>query len=144
MKLSKKNIAFIMSLIMVLNFSVSTIIPVFSHDVLLDVIYDDCVADKENDSIDERWYVLERHSSQDHISDETETIKYYFKETSWDDIGISALDNMTPFELQCLEAEIKNACIDSMEKWNNVYFYSYNTDGTIIKKKVMKFARQEM
>ena len=137
MKLNKKIIACIVALIMILNFSVTTIIPVFSHDVLLDVIYDECVADEENDGIEERWYVLEENSIQKHISNETDTIKYYFKETQWDDIEISALDNMTPFELQCLETEIKNACIDSIEKWNNVYFYSYNADGTITKKKVI-------
>lgn len=133
MKFRKGFIALIMSFVVVLQFiSVSTI-PAFAHNSMLDVDYDNCQAVLSGDGIDEVWYILEQSSQVSHISHEVHTIKYYFEEycpgtnITWVPEGKSSL----------VGEEIKNAYANSMKKWNSVYFYSCNQDGTITKNKLI-------
>ena len=93
---------------------------------------------------------------QYHIDDDILVIKYYFEETeepnpdtnpnptyTWTtDIcqyyisqGMSEVDAM-----ECAEstvAEIKSAYAASMEKWNNIYYYSYDENGNIMSNKII-------
>ena len=55
MKKRRSWISLIMALILVLNFSLSGAIQAFAHSAILEVEYDNCVAEKDSDSIDEMW-----------------------------------------------------------------------------------------
>ncbi len=133
MKKWRSWLSLIMALILVLNFSLSGAIQVFAHSAILDVDYDDCDIEENGDGIDELWYALGESGIYGHLSHEETTIKYYFSNLSqdgfytWTSNGVSA----------DLAQEIKNAYADSMRKWNNVYFYTYNSDGTVIKNKLI-------
>lgn len=122
-----------MALILVLNFSLSGAIQVFAHSAILEVGYDDCKADDEGDYIDEMWYALGGGETLKHLSHEETTIKYYFNNSSadgfytWTSNGVS----------ENLAKEIKNAYANSMKKWNNVYFYTYNSDGTVTRNRIV-------
>ncbi len=60
------------------------------------------------------------------------TIKYYFSNVSQDDTYTWTTDILST-DAQ----EIKDAYANSMKKWNNIYFYSYNIYGTLEKHKVI-------
>ena len=116
---------------------------VFAHDVMLSVAYDDCseaglVRDNATyvpeDGINETWYSLIRNSVCRHIEDETNTIKYYFEEIPDDSVIWNK--GFTEADVE----EIKIAYANSMKKWNNVYYYSYNLDGTITKNKIINIS----
>ena len=143
MKMNKKLTAFLMALIVFINCVAFGVVPIFAHDVMLSVTYDDCseagldrddpnVTYVPEDGINETWYSLIRDSVCRHIGNETNTIKYYFEEIPNDsviwDMGFTEADM----------EEIKIAYANSMKKWNNVYYYSYNSDGTIIKNKIIE------
>lgn len=133
MKFKKKFVAFIMVLMIVLNFSVFGTLQVFAHDEMLDITYDNCRADKDGDGIDEMWYILvDKDSFCYHYFEDNNTIKYYFEETSTDGTYTWTTDVS-----EAVADEIKNAYANSMKKWNNVYFYSYSTGGVVTKHKVI-------
>ena len=116
---------------MIVNFFVFGVIQVFAHNAMLDVDYDNCVSSVENDGIDEMWYVLNKNSSCYHLSNDEKTIKYYFADTSSN--GYSWTTDVT----SSVAEEIKTAYANSMKKWNDVYFYSYNSYGTVVKCKLI-------
>ena len=137
MKLSRRTIALFLMVVMIGNFLTLGAVQALAHETILNVEYDYCDDIQNGDGIDEKWYVLytRRTSSSNskcyHISHETQTIKYYFADESptgyrWD-TDISAE----------LAEEIKTCYANSMKKWNNVYFYSYDSAGNIIKQKVI-------
>lgn len=134
MKFNKRFIAFITTLAMIVNFLMLSTIQIFAHDTVLDVEYDDCVYAENNDGINEIWYFLDRNDVVCfHISDEETTIKYYFEESSPNGVYTWTADDISDEVVQ----EIQDAYANSMKKWNNVYFYSYNDDGVLTKHKII-------
>ena len=132
MKSNKKLVALVMAIVMVVNFSIFGAIQVFAHDAMLNVDYDDCKGVNGSDDIDETWYVLDVPPFCYHLGDEVDTIKYYFEETSSDGTYTWTTD-----VTESVAQEIKTAYANSMKKWNNVYFYSYNDYGVLIKHKII-------
>ena len=131
MKSFKKLSAFLLALVMVVNLSVLGT-QVSAHEAVLDVGYDICVPNRAMDGVDELWYVLNKNSHCYHISEDTDTIKYYFANSVE-----GSTYTWTTDVSEDVAQEIKNAYVESMKKWNNVYFYSYNAYGTLIKNKVI-------
>ena len=78
------------------------------------------------------WYALDRYSECYHISHDEFTIKYYFADA---DEGSTYTWNTDVSTI--VAQEIKYRYAKSMKKWNDVYFYSYNSDGTLVKNKVI-------
>lgn len=132
MKSNKKLVALIMAMVMFVNFSIFGTIQVFAHDAMLNVDYDDCLYEIDSDGIYEMWYALNKSSVCRHISHEEDTIKYYFADSS--DGGAYT---WTTDVSASVAQDIKNAYAESIKKWNNVYFYSYNDDGVLIKHKII-------
>ena len=113
MKFSKYLLSIFMSLSIIFN--VMTI-PVFAHNAILDVDYDNCQADLDEDGVLEAWYVLNQTL---HISDQIQTIKYYFEEN----FPNTSITWIPPGQNSDIGEEIKAAYASSLEKWNNVYFF---------------------
>ena len=133
MGLKRKIVALIMSLITVINFSVIGAIPIFAHESVLDVGYDNCIGLDDGDGIDEKWYVLERNAASFHISHEIDTIRYCFADSD----PLTGCTWIPNGESEAIGEEIKAAYARSMEKWNNVYFYSYNSNASITKHRLI-------
>ena len=113
-----------------------SIISVFAHPERLNVVYDACVPD-ENDGLDEMWYNLEAPNSNtpylcQHLDHQITTLKYIFSEYGED--GITTWDTGSD---ENMALTIKTIVAEGMEKWNNVYFYSYDSLGNIVKKKII-------
>lgn len=117
---------------------------VFAHQSLLNIEYDNCAKNSDADCEDERWYYLiedEYLPSYDsdlvtdfrHLSHEVQNIEYYFETYDYEGTGYTWTENIS---LQIAE-EIRNAYIDSMEKWNDVYYYTYDSNGTQISNKII-------
>ena len=109
-------------------------INVKAHEKMLDVKYDSCGI---FDEIDRVWYYLnERGYSEGptydyhHLSQETLTLKYCFSEYEYSTPDYTWT---TDVDLETAN-EIKEAYVNSMKKWNDVYYYSYDENG--IKKKI--------
>ena len=125
----RRLISLILALLIIVNVSLLGVLTAFAHEASLDVEYDDCF-DSEN-AMSEMWYALVYPGKECyHISHEVQTIKYYFADNPesgyrWEDVP----ENMGE--------EIKSSYADSMKKWNNVYFYSYDSAGNVIKNKVI-------
>lgn len=132
-----KNISLVivLCLIFVLSF-----VNVNAHEVMLNVKYDGCTGVFNGDGEDEVWYYLNeadysKGSSFEyrHIDNNDNTIYYYFNDSAetdstftWDDAGSETIGN-----------QIKEAYANSMKKWNDVYFYSYDSNGNRTTKKVI-------
>ena len=128
MKFNRKFVSLIMALLMVLNFSIVGSISAFAHETMLEVSYDDCIPANGSDGIDEMWYVL-THGTCYHFPHNVDTVTYRFMGESDDWIP----EGMT----EDVGEQTKAIYANSMEKWNNVYFYTYNPDGTISKNKLI-------
>lgn len=131
MKYRKGFIALILTLAIVMNLINVIAVPAFAHNAILEVDYDDCV-DYIGDGINEMWYALQNDVYGVHYPHDISTITYRFVDDpaagySWTPSGKSS----------SVGEEIKTVFAASMEKWNNVYFYSYNDDGTITKNKII-------
>ena len=105
------------------------------------------------DGENEVWYYIEKDEfEQEHISHNIMTIKYYFDDVydqdgnlkyAWTtDIyqyyiiqGMSDTDAMNLAEITV--AEIKHAYAESMKKWNNVYYYTYDECGNKTANKII-------
>lgn len=105
---------------------------IYAHKVMLDIEYDACGPLFGDDGIDETWYLLNDSESFRHISHDVTTIKYYFESYSSD-----GKYTWTTDVTEELAEEIKNAYVNSMKKWNNVYFYSYDSNGYVVKSKII-------
>ncbi len=107
-----------------------------AHNANLDVEYDNCVPESYVDSdnigagYDELWYKM---SPASHIGHNISTIKYYIapcqelnEEETWEkSIGEEKA------------AWIKAYIRKGIEKWNDVYFYSYNASGVATRTKLV-------
>ena len=132
MKRTKRFLTLFIALITVLNSSALVSIQSSAHASSLNIGYDVCEASEVSDSINEAWYVLNSDTYSTHYSDNETTIKYYFSDTS--------IDGQYTWETDVSSAvanDIKNAYANSMKKWNNVYFYIYNSSGNVEKKKLI-------
>ncbi len=135
MNFIKKITTLLIFVILSINFVDVTAIPVNAHNYMLNINYDDCDDEENFDGIDEAWYILNNYYESTHISQEVSTIKYYFEET-YTEGGVTY--TWTPNNLsQSVANEIKTAYANSMKKWNNVYFYSYDADGHVVKNKII-------
>ncbi len=132
MKLTKKIVSLFMVLTILFGFSV---ISTHAHEALLEVDYDNCVASEFEDGIDEAWYILNTSSLAQHIGHEVTTIKYYFAEE--ERYGRENPYTWTTAVSETVANEIKTAYANSMKKWNNVYFYSHDSTGNIVKNKII-------
>ncbi|MBE6676041.1 MAG: hypothetical protein E7594_04270 [Ruminococcaceae bacterium] len=98
---------------------------VYAHEAKLDIGYDACIADVNDDSAEEMWYKLSNSSSCWHLDHTILTIRYYF-------------ENISDYEGSDIPInEIKDAYVNSMKKWNNVYYYSYDSAGNVVKNKII-------
>ena len=68
-----------------------------------------------------------------HLAQNKKTLKYYFSPTGKDNTSYTWTTDID----QATANEIKEAFVSSMKQWNDVYFYSYNQNGTRIKNKVI-------
>ena len=127
--MNKRLFASIIALIMIVNFLHFAPAKVSAHEAILDVEYDPCSPVNHDDGINERWYVFNNRLEYVHFPDNVDTITYRFMGDAedWVPNGFS----------QETGEEIKTMIANSMEKWNNVHFYSHNTDGTITKNKLI-------
>ena len=128
--------------ILILSISIVSIIPVFAHPERLNVVYDACVPD-ENDGLDEMWYNLEAPNSNtpylcQHLDHQITTLKYIFSEYGED--GITTWDTGSD---ENMGLTIKTIVAESIKKWNNVYFYSYDVIGNIIKCKIINIVETD-
>ena len=115
-------------------------ISIFAHDYVLNVNYDSCVAETilsdghyetlVEEGLDETWYCLTSNTFLKHIPDEINTIKYYFADSSGNYTWTTDVSEE-------VAKEIKNAFVNSMKKWNNIYCYSYSEDGTKSVRKII-------
>jgi len=118
-----------------LSLSIFTI-KISAHSIELNIDYDECIASTNNDGIDEIWYYLYKMTNQNkltyrHIDEEVETISYFFEEKNM--LGYEWTTDISEEEAK----NIKDAYAESMKKWNDVYYYSYDSFGNQIKNKVI-------
>ena len=146
----RKFIAFVTLIVYVVaSFNMLT----YAHDAILNVNYDTCVPEVIRDGEDETWYVLsglfykaQNENESDiyaeyHLSDEITTIKYYFSPNAENDDTYTWITDIYQeykktmseeealVEAEIMAEEIKEAYADSMKKWNDVYYYSYDENG---------------
>ena len=80
--------------------------PVYAHESIIDVNYDNCILDEHNsDGIDEMWYILESSVGFRHVGHEVSTIRYYFEETN----PLTGCTWIPDGEPEVVAEEIKNA-----------------------------------
>ncbi len=132
---------------------------IYAHELVLDIEYDPCAISLDetseivSDGENEMWYFIEHDGfEQDHISHTITTIKYYFDDVydessnlvySWTtDIykyyisqGLSHSEATS--QAAIIAEEIKDAFVASMEKWNNIYYYSYDENGNRVAHKII-------
>ena len=103
----------------------------FAHSSMLNVSYSNCIHNDRGDGVNETWYMLNTDESCYHYSHNAITIKYYF--ATEDENGYTWTTDVS----SVIANEIKTAFANSMKKWNNVYFYSYDSSGHIVKNKII-------
>lgn len=115
---------------------------VYGHEVSIDVVVDDCNDNITGDGIDETWFIIDAYDNHygdnefyysKHIGEESLTLKYYIHNRSKYD---SSYLWTTDVSYEMAE-EIKAAYVNSMLKWNDVYFYFYNGNTSIVKEKII-------
>ena len=122
-----------LSMILVIVLFSANMLQCYAHGAMLTVKYDGCGYNPEEDEgINETWYSLLTGSRCYHLSHEQTTIKYYFAEKSDDGI-YGWTDTISLSEAN----QIKEAYANSMKKWNDIYYYSYTSDGVLEKKKII-------
>ena len=127
----KKVVALTLTMLMVLNFCIICMFPVSAHEAVLNIQYDTCEEEIDGEGINEMWYVLERNEVCRHTSQDVDTIRYRFDDNP-DWIPLIGREYVEEFA-----QDIKDWVADSIEKWNNVYFYSYDSSGIVTKRKVI-------
>lgn len=138
----KKNKKFFLGGLLFVIFILSLNFVTEAHSAQLDVTYDDCVPspfidyNDIGDGYNEKWYQLEKQNLEYHLShssDNISTIKYYMNPTGKNNSSFTWGSGLTTEETNKIKIEFKK----SMEKWNNVFYYSTNSDGTITKHKLV-------
>lgn len=140
MNMFYRHCSIFLCVLIVLSCMICATITAYAHDALLDVVYDKCIysspengAELPADGIDETWYILIGGGDSSHMATEINTIEYYFAPESEDGQYTWTSGNISPDTAN----EIKETYAQSMKKWNNVYFYSYEEDGSITKNKII-------
>lgn len=117
---------------------------ILAHSSFLNVDYDQCeVTEGIKDGYDEIWYSNLTGILQDledltiqkyflHIGENVETLRYYFEDASVNDENLTWSTGID----SSLAEEIKQSYANSMKKWNDVYYYSYN-NGVKVARKVI-------
>lgn len=110
---------------------------VYAHNAILDVDYDECESLFGEDGEGETWYILNREYQNGeiecrHIPNDMMTIKYWVYESSPEDSTYT----WASFDAndESIGEDIKNAYINSMLRWNNVYYYTYNNGQKVANK----------
>ena len=105
-----------------------------AHETLLNVGYDVCSKENGIDGINEIWYYLSDFYyskgstiTYDHFDDSVYTIKYYISNCGKDDASYEWDTDVST----SVANQIKNGFVQSMLKWNNVYFYKYDNLGNV-------------
>ena len=136
MKLFKR-LFILLAFVLIIALSTNNVIN--AHSNQLDITYDYCVPKDYKDENDigdgyeERWYQLvNKKNCTYHIPNATEgitTIKYYINPTSEDEYITWNIIASAKYAIEDYKT--------SMEKWNNIYFFNYVNDGSIIKRKMI-------
>ena len=96
---------------------------VFAHSIPLEVGYDKWIKTEEI-SEDYKWYKIYELSgggkSYSHLSNNVQTVKYWIENVNPDSAYTWTSDIS-----EDIANEIKSAYIESIMKWNNVYYYTY-------------------
>ena len=145
LKIRKIIVVFIvcLALFLINLFAVKSVI---AHESLLDVEYDNCspkkidsdgISDGENETQYSLYNISENSNYHfyGHISENVTTIKYRFEEFAPNDSAYTRTSE--PGISDEIAQEIKNSYINSMLKWNSVYYYSYDQNGNRISNKVI-------
>ncbi len=136
-----KKIISIITLVILITQSIS----VYAHESMLNIDYDDCIVPMEGgvitptDGEDETWYWLINNLKEYHISHETETIRYYFSDSAKDNSSYTWTTELSESEA----AEIKQAYADSVKKWNDIYYFSYDENGNRSAHKIINVIEAE-
>ena len=136
MKFTRSFFTIIMTIILVANCSTFGTIHAFAHEEELDVSYDNCFDVANEEDPNEKWYIISIPDAGWHYDHNESTITYRFEDIPesspiWDDVTEETVES------------IKIAYANSMKKWNDVYFYSYNLDGTITKNKIINIVEAD-
>ena len=138
----KKISIFILCNILLLIVFMSTSINVNAHETTLDVVYDNCLPEDYvnssniGDGYSEKWYELVKNNIARHIphsGTNTTEIKYYISPTGENSTDITWSSGISAE----LSNRIINEYIESMKKWNNVWYYVLNSNGLYEKRKLV-------
>ena len=136
----KKIVFKIFSILLAISLVMPFGIYLSAHQNILYIDSDKCVVEGigENGD-DEMWYSLTRLNDkkntdanddvyyQLHLDQSVTTIKYYFEPFAEDGSGYTWTTEVSEETAN----EIKQAFADSIKKWNNVYYYSYDENGSV-------------
>lgn len=112
---------------------------VFAHTQLVDIEYDSCEPNENYDGENELWYSLLKYdfpftSGRDsHLSDNVTTIYYWISDSARTDENYTWTTDVDSNTAN----DIKQSFVNSMLKWNNVYYYSYDSSGNVTKNKII-------
>lgn len=136
----RNKIILLMLLSIITAFSYQESYEVLAHFEEIDVTFDACVPldyEHGNDGINEKWYNIFSNSKTDHISYQQgtiPTIRYYVSPSVINDYDNNQIDNATWSTNTTLAQGqlIKESYVNSMKKWDNIYYYK--TEGSIVTK----------
>lgn len=138
----------IVAITLFVSFLICNSICVFAHEQRLNISYDDCINDINSDSESETWYGLIFDNREIHIDHNTAVITYYIENHAENDASFTWETNIYKYYQQTMSNEeawekaelmaqnIKSSLIQSIEKWNDVYYYQYDRSGNKQAKKI--------
>lgn len=136
----KKKLLMLIILLQINILLIFNTLSIYAHSSYFEIEYDVCEGKIDEEGEDELWYYLDEwydeeggYLMQSHLSHTIQTIKYYFSEESNDGLEYTWTSDIN----LALAEYIKGAYVNSMKKWNNVYFYRYKTNGEYEKKKII-------
>ena len=107
------------------------------HPNVLLYDYNECSYSSTYDGEDKSWFALEKSGVEYHFphsNNVVSTIKYYINETSATDPTLNWNYNMPN---NYLGEQVKQNFLNSILKWNNIYFYYYSSNQFVTKKKLV-------
>ena len=144
-KIMKKMISFVLLFVLILYSSLS----ILAHPTMLNVNYDECSQEEHIDGEDELWYRIDEIFPPSsgislHMSHAVLEIKYYFSYENDQTWTKYVKDAAQQFNVSLSESEaltivqsIQNCFVNSMKRWNDVYYYSYDDNNNRIKNKII-------
>jgi len=139
----RNKIILLMLLSIITAFSYQESYELLAHFEEIDVIYDACDPLYNMDGTDEKWYSIFSNSETDHITYEQgtiPTIRYYVSPTVIDDYNNKQIANAT-WSTNTTSTQgdlIKQSYINSIKKWDNIYYYKIE-DSIVTKTKLVNF-----